>query len=515
MLSRRPIMLCILDGWGIAPPGEGNAIFQARTPFQDKLFKAYPSTRLATSGEAVGLPEGIMGNSEVGHLNIGAGRVVYQEITRINRAIRSGEFFDNKTFGQVISKVKKNNSSLHIMGLVSDGGVHSYMDHIFALIELAKRTDLYNIYVHCFTDGRDTPPHSGIDYIRTLQGELSRQGIGKIATVCGRFYAMDRDKRWNRVEKAYKMLASGTGIPAPDPITAVSSAYERGETDEFIEPTIITDTSGNPTAIVRDQDGIIFFNFRADRARELSRAFIEPNFDGFPANPRPQLADYVSMTLYDEHFTFPVAFPPEHLVNIFGEILSKAKLRQLRIAETEKYAHVTYFFNGGEETPFPLEDRCLIPSPKEVRTYDQKPQMSAYEVTDEVIKRIDSDRYDVIILNFANLDMVGHTGVLSAAVKACETVDECIAGIVPTVLKRGGIALITADHGNAEQIMQKDGSPHTAHTLNPVPFILVDDTRTEAKLSEGALCDIAPTMLHLMEIPQPKEMTGRSLLYLS
>ncbi len=512
MLDRRPIMLCILDGWGIAPPGEGNAIFQARTPFQEQLFKTYPSTRLATSGEAVGLPEGIMGNSEVGHLNIGAGRVVYQGITRINRAIRTGEFFDNKTFDQVISKVKKNNASLHIMGLVSDGGVHSHMDHIFALVELAKRADLHNLYVHCFTDGRDTPPHSGIEYIRTLQRELNRQGTGRIATVCGRFYAMDRDKRWNRVEKAYKMLTSGIGIQATDPIAAISAAYERGETDEFIEPTIITDTSGNPTATVRDQDGIVFFNFRADRARELSRAFTEPNFDGFAANPRPKLADYVSMTIYEEQFTFPVAFPPEHLVNIFGEIISKAQLRQLRIAETEKYAHVTYFFNGGEETPFPQEDRCLIPSPRDVRTYDQKPRMSACEVTDEVIKRIESDQYDVIILNLANQDMVGHTGVLSAAIKACEAVDECLARIVPTVRKKGGIALVTADHGNSEQLMQKDGSPHTAHTLNPVPFILVDDTRTEIKLSQGALCDIAPTMLHLMGTRQPEEMTGRSLI---
>jgi 2,3-bisphosphoglycerate-independent phosphoglycerate mutase len=308
------------------------------------------------------------------------------------------------------------------------------------------------------------------------------------------------------------MLTSGIGIAAPDPLTAVHAAYGRGETDEFIEPTVITDTSGRPTATVSDQDGIIFFNFRADRARELSRAFMEPNFNEFAANPRPQLADYVSMTLYDATFTFPVAFPPEHLVNIFGEVVSKARLRQLRIAETEKYAHVTYFFNGGEETPFSLEDRCLIPSPRDVRTYDEKPQMSAYKVTEEVIKRIASDRYDVIILNFANLDMVGHTGVLPAAIKACEAVDECLSQIVPTVLQKRGIVLITADHGNSEQMMQEDKSPYTAHSLNPVPCILVDDTRIEATLREGALCDIAPTMLHLMEMAQPKEMTGRSLI---
>jgi 2,3-bisphosphoglycerate-independent phosphoglycerate mutase len=453
-----------------------------------------------------------MGNSEVGHLNIGAGRVVYQDITRINRAIRSGTFFENQTLGQVISRVKKNNASLHMMGLVSDGGVHSHMDHIFALIELAKRHNVERLYVHCFTDGRDTPPHSGIDHIRTLQRELDRQGRGKIATVCGRFYAMDRDKRWDRVEKAYQMLTSGIGIPAPDPMTAVQAAYERGETDEFINPTIITDTAGRPTATVSNQDGVIFFNFRADRARELSRAFTEPHFNEFAANPRPQLTDYVSLTLYDATFTFPVAFPPEHLVNIFGEVVSKARLRQLRIAETEKYAHVTYFFNGGEETPFPLEDRCLIPSPRDVRTYDEKPQMSAYEVTEEVIKRIASDRYDIIILNFANLDMVGHTGVLSAAIKACEAVDECLSKIVPPVLQKGGIALITADHGNAEQMMQEDKGPHTAHSLNPVPFILVDDAHKEAALRKGALCDIAPTMLYLMEMSQPKEMTGRCLI---
>lgn len=512
MLSHRPIMLFILDGWGIAPPGEGNAVSLARTPFQDHLFKTYPCTRLATSGEAVGLPEGIMGNSEVGHLNIGAGRVVYQDITRINRAIRNGEFFENQALNTLIAQVKKNSSALHMMGLVSDGGVHSHMDHIFALVELAKRAHIPHLYIHCFMDGRDTPPHSGIEYIRTLQGELDRQGIGTIATVCGRFYAMDRDKRWNRVEKGYKMLTSGAGIPAPDPITAVKAAYERGETDEFIEPTIITGTSGSPSAAIRDQDGVIFFNFRADRARELSRAFTEPDFKEFAANPRPKLAGYVSMTLYDETFTFPVAFPRERLADIFGEVISKAHLRQLRIAETEKYAHVTYFFNGGEETPFPREDRCLIPSPREVRTYDQKPRMSAYEVTDEVIKRIESDNYDVIILNFANLDMVGHTGVIAAAIEACESVDECLSRIVPIVRKKGGIALVTADHGNSEQMMQPDGSPHTAHTLNPVPCILVDDTRTEAQLREGALCDIVPTMLHLMEMPRPEKMTGRSLI---
>jgi len=505
-------MLIILDGWGINPVHEGNAVFQAQTPCLDTLEKEYPHTQLICSGEDVGLPAGIMGNSEVGHLNIGAGRVVYQDLLRIDTAIREGKFDNNEALNTIISRVKTNGSTLHLMGLVSDGGVHSQLTHLFALLDLVRKKGLTKAYVHAILDGRDTSPDSGATYLRLLQEHIRAKKFGAIATVCGRFYAMDRDKRWDRIEKAYRLYTRGDGILATDPVDAVTRAYKKEETDEFIRPIVITGGDTTPLATVQDGDGIIFFNFRADRAREITRAFTDPAFESFNRDPFPKPCDYVCMTMYDEEFTLPVAFSPVHLDEILGEVISRQGLRQLRIAETEKYAHVTYFFNGGEETPFPLEDRCLIPSPREVPTYDLKPEMSAYAVTEEVISRIGSDQYDLIVLNFANMDMVGHTGVLDAAIKACETVDECVNKIVARVMEKEGVAIITADHGNAEQMADITGHVHTAHTHNTVPLILVDDTRKDAALRAGRLADIAPTILEIMGIDQPKQMTGRSLL---
>jgi len=512
MKSKRCCMLMILDGWGINPSHDGNAVYLAGTPNLNRLMAEYPHSRLMTSGEAVGLPEGIMGNSEVGHLNIGAGRIVYQDLLRIDVAIRDGSFFKNEAIVELIDDVVSRGASLHLMGLVSDGGVHSHLRHLLALLDLTRQKGLRRVYVHAILDGRDTPPESGAGYIQTVQDHLMAYRHGAIATICGRYFAMDRDTRWDRTQKAYHLYAAGKGTNEHDPVTAVKNAYARNETDEFIKPIVITADSGKAVGTMQDGDSVIFFNFRADRARQLTRVFNDPDFDGFKRTPPVKLSKFVSMTQYDEKFTIPVAFGPVHRDKILGEVVGNAGLRQLRIAETEKYAHVTYFFNGGEEKPFPLEDRCMIPSPREVATYNLKPEMSAPEVTAEVISRVKSDKYRLIVLNFANMDMVGHTGVLEAAVSACKTVDRCVREIVDTVNRRGGVVLITADHGNAEMMTDADGNPFTAHTLNPVPFILVDDSRKNVHLKEGKLADIAPTILEIIGIAKPEQMTGLSLI---
>jgi 2,3-bisphosphoglycerate-independent phosphoglycerate mutase len=505
-------MLMILDGWGINPNPEANAVYLSGTPFLNKLEKEYPVTRLLCSGEAVGLPAGIMGNSEVGHLNIGAGRIVYQDLLRIDKAIRDGSFFENQALASVMAAVREKDSALHLMGLVSDGGVHSQIAHLLALLDMAQEKGLKRVYVHAITDGRDTSPTAGAGFIQQVQDHMLTRNFGVIATVCGRYYAMDRDKRWERNELAYRLYTEGVGTCESDPVQAVRNAYERGETDEFIRPISLVNSGDKPLFRMADRDGVIFFNFRADRARQITRALTDPDFDSFKRPVVPSLCGYVTMTLYDETFTLPTAFPPVHLENILGKVLSQNKIRQLRIAETEKYAHVTYFFNGGEEKPFHLEERCLIPSPKEVATYDLKPEMSAPAVTDEVLARLKSNAYDAIILNFANMDMVGHTGVLEAAIQACKTVDTCVERIVTQVRSQGGAALITADHGNAEKMKDENGNVHTAHTLNPVRFILADDTRKHVRLKQGILADIAPTLLEIIGIEKPDEMTGHSLI---
>ena len=510
----RPVVLIILDGWGVAPPGPGNAIAAANTPFYDELLATYPNTLLACHGLAVGLPEGQMGNSEVGHLNLGAGRVVYQDITRINKAIEEGRLATNPAIADAFERVKASAGALHLMGLVSDGGVHSLQKHLEALVEAAAQAGVERIFIHAFLDGRDTPPDSGADYLEELERFLSAYPNARIATVMGRYYAMDRDRRWERVEKAWDAIVRGKGRTATDPVKAVREAYEREEYDEFVQPIVIVDASGRPVGQVRDGDAVIFFNFRADRARELTWAFVQPDFNGFDVSDRPKLAAYVCMTSYDENLDVPVAFPPEEIINTLAEVLSNLGLKQLHIAETEKYAHVTFFFNGGREEPFPGEDRVLIPSPKDVPTYDKKPEMSAPGITEEVLRRIDSGKYDFIVMNYANGDMVGHTGVFEAAKAAAEAVDRCLAKVVPEVLKVGGKVLLTADHGNAEQMIDPNtGGPWTAHSIsNPVPCILIDPERTSAKMHEGALCDVAPTVLWMMGLDQPAEMTGRCLV---
>jgi len=508
----RPCVLIILDGWGLRESFENNAVKMADTPFMDQLLDTWPHTRLTCFGEAVGLPRGVMGNSEVGHMNIGAGRVVFQDLLRINQAIADGSFVENPVFNRIITRVRENHGSLHLMGLLSDGGVHSHIEHLQALLALAGDRGLERVFVHAILDGRDTPPKSGVTYIRQLQEFIGKIEFGTIASICGRYYAMDRDTRWKRVEQAYRLFTQGEGIVEPDSVQAVMNAYARNETDEFIKPIVISNLAGHPPGSVTDGDGIIFFNFRADRAREITRAFTDPDFLFFDRARQPKLSDYVCMTLYDANFTLPQAFPRVHLDDILGEIISRQGLYQLRIAETEKYAHVTYFFNGGEETPFEKEDRCLIPSPREVNTYDQKPEMSAPEVTREMLKRLDSGRYGFIALNFANMDMVGHSGILEAAIKACETVDACLAPIVTRVLELEGTVLITADHGNSETMVDENGQPHTAHTLNPVRLVLVDETLKTARLQKGVLGDIAPTILDILGIDQPELMTGHSLI---
>ncbi len=512
MQRPKPVMLIILDGWGKGEPAEGNAVMSADTPHLDDLLAQYPTTELQTSGEAVGLPEGIMGNSEVGHLNIGAGRVVYQDLLRIDAAIADGGFFTNEELNSAIENALARDSALHLMGLVSDGGVHSQLTHLLALLDLAKQKGLARVYVHVILDGRDTPPDGGKTYTAQLQSHIDTIGNGAIASVCGRYYAMDRDTRWDRTELAYRLYTEGKGRFESDPVAAIAAAYDRGESDEFVTPIVITDPQGHPRACVADGDSVLFFNFRADRARQITRAFTEEGFNGFQRRVVPALGRYVCMTLYDENFTLPMAFPPIHLEDILGEVISRKGLKQLRIAETEKYAHVTYFFNGGEEKPFENEDRCLIPSPRDIPTYDHKPEMSAVAVTEEVLKRIDSDQYDLIVLNFANMDMVGHTGVVEAAIRAVQCVDQCMGRIVARVLSKNGALLVTADHGNSETMLQADGRIHTAHTTNPVHLVLVDDHRKTSRLKPGALGDIAPTILDLMGIEQPEQMTGQSLI---
>lgn len=508
-MNNQKVVLAIMDGWGIREEKEGNAIKEANTPNFDMLCHEYPHTKIYADGEHVGLPQGQMGNSEVGHLNLGAGRIVFQELTRINNEIKNGNFFKNEAFLNAINHVKKNNSALHIYGLVSPGGVHSAMEHIFALIDLAKKENVKNLYVHAFLDGRDTPPQSAGEYIKQVEEKLAQNGFAPIATVSGRYYAMDRDNRWDRVELAYDALTSMNGQKASSALEAIETSYKNGKNDEFVLPTII----GDENTRIKDNDSIIFFNYRPDRAREITRAFTQKDFSGFKRKIEVKNLYYVTMTQYDETFTLDIAFKPQHLTNILGEVLANNGIKQLRTAETEKYAHVTFFFNGGVEEPFKGEDRVLVNSPK-VPTYDMQPEMSAYEVKDKVIQALDSDEYGVIIVNFANPDMVGHTGVESAAIKAIETVDECIGEIVKKVVEKGYIMFLTADHGNAECMVDpKTHKPFTAHTTNMVPFFAINLKDKNAKLREGAaLCDVAPTILKTMEIEQPVEMCGKSIL---
>ena len=508
--------LIILDGFGVRAETEGNAIKTDGAKHIAALEQEYPHTTIAASGLDVGLPRGQMGNSEVGHLNIGAGRIVYQDFTRVTKSIEDGDFFTKKEFLDAIENVKTNGSKLHLMGLCSDGGVHSHIDHLYAFIRLAKQAGLENVYVHCFMDGRDVPPASGKGYIQQLMDFMKEEQFGKIATVMGRYYAMDRDNRWERVQKAYAAIAYGEGIEEPCALCAMQHSYDEEVVDEFVVPRVIVE-DGKPVATVDANDSVIFFNFRPDRARELSRAFIDPNFEGFERKKGYFPLKYVCLTQYDVRFLdFPgveVAFKPQSLKHTLGEYLAEEGKTQLRIAETEKYAHVTFFFNGGVEAPNEGEDRCLIPSPK-VATYDLKPEMSAYEVAEEAVKRIESGKYDVMILNFANSDMVGHTGVMEAAVKAVHAVDECTAKVVEAVKKTGGAAIVTADHGNSEMMIDpKDGEPFTAHTTNPVPVIYINDKDKNAKLREGGrLADLAPTLLDIMGLKKPEEMTGESLI---
>ena len=508
-MEKKLTMLMILDGFGENPKKEGNAVKLAKTPNIDRLMKEYPNTKIAASGLAVGLPEGQMGNSEVGHTNIGAGRIVYQELTRITKSIENGDFFSNEELVKAMENCKKNNSKLHILGLVSDGGVHSHIRHLFGLLEMAKRRDIEEVYVHCFLDGRDTPPASAESYIQELEEKMRKKGVGKIATVAGRFYGMDRDKRWNRIQKAYNAIVFGEGNKSSQVINAIESSYQKEVFDEFVEPTVITNGE-KPVATIEDGDSVIFFNFRPDRAREITRAIVDKEFKEFET--KKMNTYFVCFTNYDE--TMPnvhIAFKKEMIKNTLGEIVSKNGGKQLRIAETEKYAHVTFFFNGGEEKQYEREDRILVPSPK-VETYDMKPEMSAYEVTQKVVEAINSEKYNCIILNYANPDMVGHTGSLSAAIKAVEAVDECVGKVITAIESQKANLIITADHGNAEQMIDyKTGEPHTAHTTNLVPLILISE-RENVKLREGKLADIAPTLLELMGLEKPKEMTGESLI---
>ncbi len=515
MTAARPATLIILDGWGIAPAGAGNAVTSARTPFMDSLFAAYPHSRLLCFGEAVGLPEGQMGNSEVGHLNLGAGRVVYQDITRINLAVKDGGIKQNQALVRAMERVAERGATLHLMGLMSDGGVHSLMTHLFAIVDMAAERGLPRVRVHAILDGRDTPPDSGAGYLEQLAQRLEGNPAAAVATVGGRYWGMDRDKRWQRVKKHWDAMVHAQGPTATDPVAYARGRYDAGETDEFITPAVMVDERGRPLGPIEGGDAVIFFNFRADRARELTWAFNQDDFDGFDLGGRPQLSDYVCMTQYDEHLSVPVAFPPQEIKGTLAEIVSKAGLKQLHIAETEKYAHVTFFFNGGEEEPFPGEDRVLVPSPQEVDTYDQKPDMSAYGVTDQVLERIASGEYDLIVMNYANGDMVGHTGVMEAAVAAMQAVDSCLARVIPAVLEAGGKVLLTADHGNAEQMIDPNGGgPYTAHTVsNPVPCVLIDSERRDAAMDDGALCDVAPTLLALMGLDPSAQMTGRCLFH--
>ena len=506
-LDFKPILLMILDGFGLRDEVEYNSFKLANTPFLDFLFKNYPNSKLEASGLSVGLPEGQMGNSEVGHMNIGAGRIVYQDLTRINKAIEDGSFFKNEVLLTAINTAKKLNSKIHLLGLVSDGGVHSHINHLFAILKMIKQNGYNKVYIHCFMDGRDTPPTAGVNYLTQLKKFISENRIGKVASVMGRFYAMDRDRRWERIYQAYKVIVNGEGEEIKDYISEVKKRYEKDETDEFIKPFLV-DKNG----VIEDNDVVIFYNFRADRARQLTRALTEENFNKFNISNRPKISYFCTMTMYDKDFPFPIIFPPEKYKNIMGEVVSKNGLNQLRIAETEKYAHVTYFFNCGRETPFENEDRVLIPSPKEVKTYDLKPEMSAFLVTDEVLKRINMDKYDFIVLNYANPDMVGHTGVLEASIKAFEALDKCIKKVVESVLGKNGLVFLCSDHGNSELMVDENGKPHTAHTTNKVPFIFISNLKNSIKIKDGILADISPTILKFMGIKKPMEMTGKELI---
>ena len=510
-MSKKPTVLMILDGYGLNEKTEANAVALGKTPVVDSLMKEYPFVKGYASGMAVGLPEGQMGNSEVGHLNMGAGRIIYQELTRITKEIQDGDFFKNEALLKAVANAKANNSALHLFGLLSDGGVHSHNTHLYGLLELAKREGLEKVYVHCFLDGRDTPPASGKDFVEELQKEIKKIGVGEIASVMGRYYAMDRDNRWDRVELAYNAIVKGTGETAEDPVAGVAASYAADKTDEFVVPTVIL-KDGAPVATVQDKDSVIFFNFRPDRARELTRAFCADDFDGFARDKRLDTT-FVCFTEYD--VTIPnkeVAFHKVAINNTFGEFLAANGKTQARIAETEKYAHVTFFFNGGVEEPNEGEDRILVKSPK-VATYDLKPEMSAYEVCDKLCAAIRSDKYDVIIINFANPDMVGHTGVQAAAIKAVEVVDECVGKAVEALKEVDGTMFICADHGNCEQLIDYEtGEPFTAHTTNPVPFILVNYDKDYTLREGGCLADIAPTLIEIMGMEQPAEMTGKSLL---
>jgi len=509
----RRAALLILDGWGHREDRDHNAVEQAHTPHLTRLFAAYPHTTLSASGLDVGLPAGQMGNSEVGHLNLGAGRVVYQDFTRIQKASAEGGFARCEALVAACAAARDGGGALHLLGLLSDGGVHSHQEHVYALLQLAREQGVERVFVHAFLDGRDTPPRSGAGYLAALEAAAGEIGVGRVATVCGRFFAMDRDNRWDRVARAYLALVGREGQRAESPRHAVEAAYAAGQGDEFVEPWIIEDADGAPLGPVRDGDAMVFFNFRADRARELTRAFTEPGFSAFATNPRPRPTIYVTFTEYDETFGLPIAFPPQHLHNLLGQVVAQAGLRQLRIAETEKYAHVTFFFNGGEEQPFPGEQRVLIPSPREVATYDLKPEMSAYGVRDRLVEALRTAPPDLIVANFANLDMVGHTGVMAAAVRAVEVVDQCVGDVVAALRRADYAVAITADHGNAEEMFDPhSGQPHTAHTLNRVPLLLVDDARPGLRLrADGILADVAPILLEWMGLPIPEEMTGRSL----
>ena len=510
-MSKKPTVLMILDGYGLNEKTEGNAIAQAKTPVMDGLMKDYPYVKGYASGLAVGLPDGQMGNSEVGHLNMGAGRIVYQELTRITKEIEDGDFFKNEALLDGMKNVKETNSALHLYGLLSDGGVHSHITHLYGLLEMAKKEGIENVYVHCFLDGRDTAPTSGKGFVEELEAKMKEIGVGQIASISGRYYAMDRDNRWDRVEKAYNALTKGEGETAESAVAALDASYAKDVTDEFFVPTVIT-KDGKAVATVNDNDTIIFFNFRPDRAREMTRAFCADEFDGFDRGARKNVT-YICFTEYD--VTIPnkeVAFKKVELKNTFGQFLAANGLKQARIAETEKYAHVTFFFNGGVEEPNEGEDRILVKSPK-VATYDLQPEMSAPEVCDKLCTAIRSDKYDVIIINFANPDMVGHTGIMEAAVKAVETVDACVGKAVDALKEVGGQMFICADHGNAEQLVDYEtGAPFTAHTTNPVPFILVNADESYTLRENGCLADIIPTLIELMGMKQPEEMTGKSLL---
>ncbi len=510
-MSKKPTVLMILDGYGLNDKHDANAVYEANTPVMDKLMADYPFVKGNASGMAVGLPEGQMGNSEVGHLNMGAGRIVYQELTRITKEIQDGDFFKNEALLHAVNNAKENGSALHMFGLLSDGGVHSHNTHLYGLLELAKRNGLENVYVHCFLDGRDTPPSSGKDYVAQLVDKMKELGVGKVASVMGRYYAMDRDNRWDRVEKAYNAMVKGEGLTAACPVAAVQASYDDEKTDEFVIPTVIMENDA-PVATIKDKDSVIFFNFRPDRAREITRAFCDDAFTGFPREKRLDLT-YVCFSEYD--VTIPnkeVAFHKVEIKNTFGEYLADHHMTQARIAETEKYAHVTFFFNGGVETPNEGEERILVKSPK-VATYDLQPEMSAYQVCDKLVEAITSQKYDVIIINFANPDMVGHTGVENAAIKAIEAVDECVGRAVDALLKVDGQMIICADHGNAEQLLDyTTGEPFTAHTTNPVPFILVNYDPAYTLAEGGCLADLIPTMIEMMGMEKPAEMTGKSLL---